>query len=83
MVRQEPRRRSEGNRRGQPAYGGEMSALLQIRGQLDTAVRRVTELEKSLAANPNFPSIAANLDSAVRIQKNLEAQFEEANASSN
>jgi hypothetical protein len=63
------------------AYGGEMSALLQIRGQLDKATERVAELKKALAANPGYPSIAANLDSAVRIQKKLEAQFEEAAAS--
>jgi hypothetical protein len=58
-----------------------MSVLLQIRGQLDKAMHRVAELEKALAEHPGYPSIAANLDSAVRIQKKLEAQFEEAAAS--
>ena len=38
----------------------------------------MAELEKALIEFPSYPSIAANLDSAVRIRQKLEAQFAEA-----
>lgn len=55
-----------------------MSLLLEITKQIETATRRVQSLERALADNPGYPSIAGNLESAVRIQRQLESQFEEA-----
>jgi hypothetical protein len=57
-----------------------MSILLDIQKQLDRASERVARLERSLRDNPGFPSIAANLDTAVRIQTQLQMQFDEAAA---
>jgi hypothetical protein len=55
-----------------------MSELLEIRKQIDTANARVLSLERALSEHPELPSIAANLDSAVRIKAKLEAQFADA-----
>src|SRR5437870_704817 len=55
-----------------------MSLLLDIQRQLEVADQRVVSLEQALREHPGYPSIAANLDSAVRIQKKLQAQFMEA-----
>jgi len=55
-----------------------MRLLFDIQVQLNEANRHVADLEQALAQYPNYPSIAANLDAAVRIQKRLQAQFMEA-----
>lgn len=55
-----------------------MSLLLEIQKQLETASQRVVALERALAEHPDLPSIAANLETAVRIQTKLRAQFAEA-----
>lgn len=52
-----------------------MSLLLEIRKQLSSASERVLSLERALREHPDVPSIAANLDSAVRIKEKLEAEF--------
>ncbi|HUY92281.1 MAG TPA: hypothetical protein VMV10_26305 [Pirellulales bacterium] len=52
-----------------------MSLLLQIRNRLDATAARVKTLEQALIDNPGYPSIAANLESLVRIQSQLESQF--------
>jgi hypothetical protein len=52
-----------------------MSLLLEIRKQLDVANERVLSMERALRDHPSLPSIAANLDSAVRIRTKLEAEF--------
>src|SRR5271167_3385584 len=52
-----------------------MSALLEIQRRIDAATVRVKALEHALIEHPGFPSIAANLESAVRIQRQLESQF--------
>lgn len=58
-----------------------MSLILQIQAQLDKANRNVAELEQALAAYPDHVvSIAANLDSAIRIQNKLRGQLREAAA---
>ena len=57
-----------------------MSALLEIQKEIDIANERVADLEIALRDYPGDPSIAANLDTAVRIQKKLQAQFMEAAA---
>lgn len=57
-----------------------MNILLQIKAQLDRANDNVAELERAAVEYPSLPSIAANLASAVRIQKKLQAQFAEATA---
>lgn len=60
-----------------------MSELLEIQNQLDVANRRVAALERSLVDHPEYPSIAANLESARRIKQKLELQFAEASAREN
>lgn len=57
-----------------------MSLLLNIQKQLDVANERVAVLEQALAQHPGYPSIAANLESAVRIRRKLEVQLAEATA---
>lgn len=57
-----------------------MSMLLQIQEKLNNANRKVAELEEALAQYPDLPSIAANLDSAIRLQSKFQAQFTEAAA---
>ncbi len=57
-----------------------MSLLLDIQQELTTASARVAALELALRANPGYPSIAANLESAVRVQGLLQVQFNEAAA---
>lgn len=52
-----------------------MSILLQLRKQIDAASARVLSLERAVRDYPDLPSVAANLDSAVRIKANLEEQF--------
>lgn len=54
-----------------------MSLLLEIQKQIELAQGRVRKLEESLCAYPDLPSVAANLDSAVRIEQRLKAQFQE------
>ena len=54
-----------------------MSELLEIKKQLGIANQQVAQFERALAEHPTLPSVAANLDSAVRIQKKLELQFSE------
>ena len=49
-----------------------MSHLLEIKEQLEAASQRVLSLEQSLREHPDYPSIAANLASAARIQRSLE-----------
>ena len=51
-----------------------MSDLSDIQKQLGLANQRVVSLEKALREHPGYPSIAANLDSAVRVQRKLETQ---------
>ena len=60
-----------------------MSELLEIQNQLDVANKRVASLERSLVDHPEYPSIAANLESARRIKQKLELQFAEASARKN
>jgi len=55
-----------------------MSLLLEIQQQLEVATQRVLRLERALRDHPELPSIAANLETAVRIQKDLTDQFHEA-----
>lgn len=57
-----------------------MSDLRGIRKQLDVAKQRVAALERSLADHPGYPSIVANLESARRIKRELEAQYAVATA---
>ena len=57
-----------------------MSQLLQIKKQLEVASERILKLERALRDNPNLPSIAANLESAVRVRAKLEQQFAEVGA---
>ena len=57
-----------------------MSILLGIQEKLSEANQRVAELEQALAQYPDVPSIAANLDSAIRVRSKLQAQFTEAAA---
>jgi len=55
-----------------------MSLLLDIQKQLETAGERIIELERDLREYPGLPSIASNLETAVRLRSRLEAQFSEA-----
>jgi hypothetical protein len=57
-----------------------MSLLLDIQQELTAASARVAALELALRANPGYPSIAANLESAVKVQSLLQLQFSEAAA---
>lgn len=52
-----------------------MSALLEIRQQLSQASARVASLERALREHPDLPSVAANLESAVKVKRQLEAEF--------
>ena len=53
-----------------------MSHLLEIKTQLEAVRQRVLSLQQSLREYPEYPSIAANLESAVRIQRSLEEALE-------
>lgn len=57
-----------------------MSEIDEIGRQLETANARVASLEQARKEHPDYPSIAANLDSAQRIRKKLESQLYEAAA---
>lgn len=57
-----------------------MSLLLDIQQQLGIANARVAALELALVSNPNLPSVAANLATAVRVQQTLIKQFDQAAA---
>jgi hypothetical protein len=54
-----------------------MSLVLDIQKQLHSATHRVVELERALLESPDV-SVEGNLESAVRIQRKLIAQFREA-----
>lgn len=60
-----------------------MSELLEIQRQLDIANKRVAALERSRVDHPEYPSIAANLESARRIKQKLEVQLAEVSAKGN
>ena len=49
-----------------------MSHLLEIKTQLEAVRQRVLSIQQSLREYPEYPSIAANLESAIRIQRSLE-----------
>ena len=53
----------------------EMSRLIELRDQIEGASREVTILEKALLDNPGYPSIAANLESALRVRQRLQNAF--------
>ncbi|HEV7222845.1 MAG TPA: hypothetical protein VGN42_09095 [Pirellulales bacterium] len=53
-----------------------MSSLLEITKQIERASARVQSLERALVDYPGLPSIAANLESVIRVQRQLEAEFE-------
>jgi hypothetical protein len=57
-----------------------MSQLLEIQKQIELASQRVLVLERALRDHPSLPSVAANLESAVRVRTKLEEQFVEAGA---
>ena len=57
-----------------------MSSINEIRRQLNTANARIASLEKALNNHRGYPSIAANLESALRVRERLEAQLREAAA---
>ncbi|MEX2316174.1 MAG: hypothetical protein WD669_03415 [Pirellulales bacterium] len=54
-----------------------MSQLLDIRKRIEVAGQRILTLERAFRDHPNLPSIATNLEAAVRVQEKLQQQFEE------
>jgi hypothetical protein len=54
-----------------------MSQLLEIQKQIGVASQRVVALERALRDHPGLPSVAANLETAVRLRAKLEQQFAE------
>lgn len=54
-----------------------MSQLLEIRKQIEIAAQRIVKLERAFRDHPELPSIAANLESAVRVRDKLQQQFGE------
>ena len=57
-----------------------MSQLLEIRKQIEIASERILTLERALRDHPDLPSVAANLESALRVRAKLEQQFAEVGA---
>jgi hypothetical protein len=54
-----------------------MSQLLEIQKQIEVASQRVIALERALRDHPELPSVAANLETAVRLRARLKQQFAE------
>ena len=52
-----------------------MSILLELKKQIEEVDREVVLLKRAMVDNPGYSSIAANLESAVKMQGRLQAEF--------
>jgi hypothetical protein len=54
-----------------------MSAILDIIERIQETEARIKDFERAVAENPNTPSLILSLRSFEKMQKRLEAEFEE------